>query len=53
LRTHSVNGRLIDVALGARPELASQLDEVFSLDAIVRELMPVLDETLSGIPADG
>ena len=44
---------LRDVALTARPELAGQLDEVFSLDAIVRELMPVLDETLSGIPAEG
>jgi 3-carboxy-cis,cis-muconate cycloisomerase len=44
---------LRDVALAARPELAGQLDEVFSLDAIVRELTPVLDETLAGIPADG
>jgi 3-carboxy-cis,cis-muconate cycloisomerase len=44
---------LRDVALAARPELAGQLDEVFSLEAIVRELAPVLDETLSGIPAEG
>jgi len=44
---------LRDVALAARPELAGPLDEVFSLDAIVRELGPVLEETLAGIPADG
>ena len=44
---------LRDVALAARPELAGQLDEVFSLDAIVRELIPILDETLAGIPGDG
>lgn len=43
---------LRDVALAARPELAGQLDEVFSLDAIVRELTPVLNETLAGIPAE-
>ena len=40
-------------ASAARPELAGQLDEVFSLEAIVRELTPVLDETLAGIPGDG
>ena len=44
---------LRDVALAARPELVGQLDEVFSLEAIVRELTPVLDETLAGIPSDG
>jgi 3-carboxy-cis,cis-muconate cycloisomerase len=44
---------LRDVALATRPELASRLDEVFSLDAIVRELAPVLDETLAGIPDAG
>ncbi|MGH6689441.1 MAG: lyase family protein [Gammaproteobacteria bacterium] len=44
---------LKDVALAARPELGGQLDEVFSLEAIVRELTPVLDETLAGIPGDG
>ena len=44
---------LRDVALAARPELADQLDDVFSLEAIVRDLTPVLDETLAGIPADG
>jgi len=44
---------LRDVALAARPELAGQLDEVFSPEAIVRDLTPVLDETLAGIPGDG
>ena len=44
---------LKDVALAARPALAGQLDEVFSLESIVRELAPVLEETLAGIPADG
>jgi 3-carboxy-cis,cis-muconate cycloisomerase len=43
---------LRDVAVAARPDLAGQLDEVFSLDAIVRELTPVLDETLAGIPRE-
>lgn len=38
---------LRDVALAARPVLAGRLDEVFSLEAIVRELAPLLDETLS------
>jgi 3-carboxy-cis,cis-muconate cycloisomerase len=40
------------VALAARPALASRLDEVFSLDAVVAELAAVLDETLAGIPGD-
>jgi 3-carboxy-cis,cis-muconate cycloisomerase len=44
---------LRDVALAARPKLAGQLDDVFSLDAIVRELTLVLEETLAGIPGDG
>jgi len=44
---------LRDVALAARPHLAGQLDEVFSPEAIVRELTPVLDESLAGIPSDG
>ena len=44
---------LRDVALATRPELAGQLDEVLSLEAIVRELAPVLDATLTGILADG
>jgi adenylosuccinate lyase len=41
------------VALSARSELAGQLDQVFSLAAIVRDLAPVCDETLAGIPGDG
>ena len=40
---------LRDVALASRPELTGQLDEVFSLEAIISELTPVLDETLAGI----
>jgi 3-carboxy-cis,cis-muconate cycloisomerase len=43
---------LRDVALAARPDLAPKLDEVFSLDSIVRDLSPVLAETLAGIPSD-
>ncbi|HEX2440083.1 MAG TPA: lyase family protein [Methylomirabilota bacterium] len=41
--------QLRDVARSARPALADQLDAVFSLDAIVAELAPVLDETLAAI----
>src|SRR5437867_5474882 len=41
---------LKDVALAARPALAGRIDEVFSLDAVVAELAPVLEETLAGIP---
>jgi 3-carboxy-cis,cis-muconate cycloisomerase len=37
------------VALVARPSLAAEIDTVFSLEAIVAELAPVLDETLSGV----
>ena len=44
---------LRDVALAARPALAGQLGEVFSLEAIVHELTPVLDETLAGLTGDG
>jgi 3-carboxy-cis,cis-muconate cycloisomerase len=44
---------LRDVALAARPALAGHLDDVFSLEAIVRDLTPVLDETLAGIPGGG
>src|SRR5499426_144425 len=44
--------QLKDVALAARPALAGQIDSVFSLDAIVAELAPVLDETLAGIPTE-
>jgi 3-carboxy-cis,cis-muconate cycloisomerase len=40
---------LRDVALAARPALAGGLDDVFSLESIVTELAPVLDETLAGI----
>jgi 3-carboxy-cis,cis-muconate cycloisomerase len=43
---------LKDVAVAARPTLAGHIDDVFSLEAIVAELAPVLDETLAGIPAD-
>ena len=43
---------LRDIALAARPELTGQLDEVFSLEAIIGELRPVFDETLAGITAD-
>ena len=44
--------QLRDVALGARPALAGQIDGVFSLDALVAELAPVLEETLAGIQVD-
>jgi 3-carboxy-cis,cis-muconate cycloisomerase len=44
---------LRDVALAARPALAGRLDAVFSLEAIVRDLAPVLDETLAGLTAGG
>src|SRR5207253_684887 len=44
---------LKDVAIAARPVLAGQIDDVFSLDAIVTELAPVLEETLAGIAVDG
>jgi 3-carboxy-cis,cis-muconate cycloisomerase len=40
---------LRDVALAARPALAGQIDDVFSLEAVVTELAPVLDETLAGV----
>ena len=43
---------LRDVALAARPSLAAHIDDVFSLDALVKELAPVLDETLVGVPTD-
>jgi 3-carboxy-cis,cis-muconate cycloisomerase len=43
---------LKDVAVAARPTLAGQIDGVFSLEAIVTELAPVLAETLAGISAD-
>jgi 3-carboxy-cis,cis-muconate cycloisomerase len=44
---------LKDIAVAARPSLSGQIDDVFSLDAIVSELAPVLEETLAGIPSDG
>jgi hypothetical protein len=40
---------LRDVALAARPALAGQIDDVFSLEAVVTELAPVLEETLAGV----
>ncbi len=40
---------LKDVAAAARPRLAAELDEVFSLEAIVAELAPVLEEELGGL----
>src|SRR5262249_57713206 len=43
---------LKDVAVAALPSLAGYIDGVFSLEAVVRELAPVLDETLAGIPGD-
>jgi 3-carboxy-cis,cis-muconate cycloisomerase len=43
---------LKDVAVAARPSLAGRIDDVFSFEAVVTELAPVLDETLAGIPAD-
>ena len=51
----AVNERrhLREIALAARPSLAGQIDAVFSLDAIVTELAPVLEETLAGITSDG
>jgi 3-carboxy-cis,cis-muconate cycloisomerase len=43
---------LKDVALAARPALGAHIEDVFSLDALVKELAPVLDETLTGVPTD-
>src|SRR6516162_9557650 len=42
---------LKDVATAARPSQASEIAGVFSLETIVTELGPVLEETLAGIPA--
>ncbi len=44
---------LKDVAIAARPSLAGQIDDVFSLEAVVTELAPVLDEVLAEVAADG
>jgi 3-carboxy-cis,cis-muconate cycloisomerase len=41
--------QLRDVALAARPSLGGQIEQVFSLEAIVSELTPVLEETLAGV----
>jgi adenylosuccinate lyase len=43
---------LKEVAVAARPSLAGRIDDVFSFEAVVTELAPVLDETLAGIPPD-
>jgi 3-carboxy-cis,cis-muconate cycloisomerase len=44
---------LRDVAVAARPSLAGQLDGVFSLEVIVSELAPVLEETLAEVAIPG
>ncbi len=44
---------LRDVAVAARPSLAGEIDDVFSLDALVTELAPIVDETLTGIAGEG
>jgi hypothetical protein len=41
--------QLRDVALAARPALAGAIDHVFSLESVVTELAPVLDEVLAEI----
>jgi 3-carboxy-cis,cis-muconate cycloisomerase len=41
--------QLRDVALAARPALAGAIDGVFSLESVVSELAPVLDEVLAEI----
>jgi 3-carboxy-cis,cis-muconate cycloisomerase len=43
---------LRDVAVAARPSLAEQIDAVFSLEAIVGELAPVLDEVLAEVEGE-
>ena len=40
---------LQDVAIAGRPSLAGQLDEAFSLQTVVSELAPVLEEELAGL----
>lgn len=44
--------QLRDVAVTARPSLGGQISGVFSLEAVVAELAPVLDETLTGVPVE-
>jgi len=41
--------QLRDVALAAKPELAGAIDNVFSLEAVVTELAPVLSEVLAEV----
>ena len=41
--------QLKDVALAAKPELAGAIDDVFSLEAVVTELAPVLSEVLAEV----
>jgi 3-carboxy-cis,cis-muconate cycloisomerase len=41
---------LREVALAARPALAARIDGLFSLETVVAELAPVLDEVLGEIP---
>ena len=43
---------LREVAIAARPSLAGQIDDVFSLEAIVAGLKPVLDEVLAEVAGD-
>lgn len=43
---------LRDVAIAARPSLAGQIDDVFSLEAIVAELAPALDEVLAELASE-
>ncbi len=44
---------LRDIAIAARPSLTGEIDAMFSLEAIVTELAPVLDETLASLASDG
>jgi hypothetical protein len=44
---------LKEVAAAARPSLRGQLDGVFSLEAIVAELRPLLDDELAELDATG
>lgn len=44
---------LKDVAVAARPALAEHIDDVFSLEALVTELAPVLEEALAGVTDKG
>jgi 3-carboxy-cis,cis-muconate cycloisomerase len=44
---------LREIVQAARPKLAHQIDQVFSLEAIVTELAPVLDEVLAEMAIGG